>query len=85
MIEEVVVETVETTLLVVGEDAVLVSGLCGYPWMVMPFLCGVFDEQHVVEQSEERVLKKRIPLVSFLIGEKVEATFRCVSNSGRRR
>ena len=51
MIEEVVVQTVEVPLGIVGQYAELIGVLCRYARMVMSRLVGILDEQDVVDDA----------------------------------
>ena len=55
MIEEVVIQTVETPTLVIVERAVGIGVLGRYAWMVFTFLIRVFNEQHLVNHTLQSI------------------------------
>ena len=69
MVEEVVVEAVETPFRIVGEDAVLISVLRGDAGMVVPLLIRILDEENVIDNAEQGVFQLVVFLVFLLAGE----------------
>ena len=70
VIEEVVIQTVETPFGIIAEHAVLICVLCGDAGMIMPFLIRILYEENIIDDAEQCIFEKPV-FVRVLLSGKV--------------
>ena len=66
MIEEIVVQTVETPTLIVVKRAVYIGELGGNTRMIFSFLMRILDEEHLIYQTKQGICQPLVFLRFFL-------------------